>query len=104
MKDKTKMMELKSVIVRDLQLVKEEEMLASENIEMLRDKLIHVIKLLLHTDYQRLLNAMYRLDINEKLFREAFSGMHSPSVAARLADLVIEREKEKIETRKKYKS
>ena len=104
MNDKIDMVELQSVIVKDLHLEKEEEMLTSENIEMFRDKLIQVINLLLHTDYHRLLNAMYRLDINEKLFREAFSGMHSPNVAARLADLVIEREKEKIETRKKYKS
>jgi hypothetical protein len=104
MNENNDLTELRGVIVRDLHLEKEEEMLTSENFEILRQKLIEVINLLLHTDYHRLLNAMYRLDINEKLFREAFSGMHSPNVAARLADLVIEREKEKIATRKKYRS
>jgi hypothetical protein len=95
---------LKKMIVRDLQLEKEEDLLKSDSIGLLKEKLTGLINGLLHKDYHRLLNAMYRLDIDEKLFRDAFSGMHSPGVASRLADLVIKREIEKARTRKKYRT
>ncbi len=96
--------ELKKLIIRDMRLDTEENILTGDNMEMLRIKLIDVINMLMQSDFQRLLNAMYRLDIDEKLFRDALSDVHSPSVAGRLADLVINRELEKIKTRKKYGS
>lgn len=95
--------ELNKLIIKDLDLEKEAELLSVPDLAILREKLIEVINLLLQKDYQRLVNAMYRLDIDERLFREAISGMHSPNVAARLADLVINRELEKINTRRKYR-
>ena len=94
--------ELKSLIAVDLHLEKDEAMLNISNIETIKKKLIEVINMLLQNDYHRLVNAMYRLDINEKLFRETISGLHSPGVAARLADLVIDREIEKVKTPKRY--
>ena len=90
-------------MLRDMDLDAEGDFLQSQDLKLFREKLTEVINILLHRDYHRLLNAMYRLDINEKLFREAMSGMHSPNVASRLADLVIDREIEKIKTRKKYR-
>ena len=104
MDEQAEAQELKDLIVRDLELHNEENLLTEENQDKILEKLTQIIKILLVKDYHRLVNAMYRLDINEKLFREAISGMHSPNVASRLAELVLNREKEKIETRKKYKS
>lgn len=103
MEEKSETVELKSLIVHDLHLEKEEEMLQCQNMELLKRNLIEVINMLLLKDYHRLVNAMYRLDIDEKLFRETISGLHSPNVASRLADLVIDREFEKVKSRKKYK-
>jgi hypothetical protein len=104
MEDEKEIRELKALVIRDLQLEKNESEVLSEDIQNFRERLIQAIELLLHNDYPRLLNAMYRLDIDERLFREALSGMHSPNVSGRLADLVIKREMEKIKTRNKYKS
>ena len=94
--------ELKKLIVRDMSLDAEEKIFAAENMERLKEKLTDAINILLQTDFQKLLNAMYRLDIDEKLFRDTLSDVHSPSIAGRLADLVINREMEKVKTRKKY--
>lgn len=104
MEEGTESRELKSLIVRDLELQKEEDLLTENSQDEILEKLTEIINILLVKDYHRLVNAMYRLDINEKLFREAISGMHSPNVASRLAELVLNREKEKIKMRKKYKS
>ncbi len=95
--------ELTGIIVKDMQLEMEADLLKSDDMEMFRQKLIEVINLLLHKDYHRLVNAMYRLDIDEKSFRDVISGLHSPNVAARLAELIISRELEKVKTRRKYK-
>jgi hypothetical protein len=96
--------ELKKLIIRDMQLETDERALTAGTVEAFKEKLINVINLLLQSDFPRLMNAMYRLDIDEKLFRDALSGLHSPNVAARLADLVINRELEKIRTRNKYRT
>ena len=95
--------ELTGLILKDMDLGTESGLLQSGDLEMLRQKLIEVINMLLHKDFHRLVNAMYRLDINEKSFRDVISGMHSPNVAARLAELVINRELEKIKSRKEFR-
>ncbi len=95
--------EIKSLIVNDLGLEEEKPLLQAENLQVLKERLTALINTLLQKDYHRLVNAMYRLDIDEKQFREVISGLHSPNVAARLADLVIARELAKVETRKKFR-
>ena len=104
MEEKAEAIELRGMIVSDLHLEKENDFLQVSDMDLLKERLVDVINHLLQHDYAQLINAMYRLDIDEKLFREAISGMHSPNVASRLADLVIRRELEKIQSRKKYKS
>ena len=103
MEEQAESRELKNLIVRDLDLQKGEDLLIQENQDEILEKLTEIINILLVKDYHRLVNAMYRLDIDEKLFRDAISGMHSPHVAARLAELVLNREKQKIKMRQKYK-
>ncbi len=104
MEDKEETNEIKSLIINDMHLQEEKELLEADNINMLKEKLVKMINTLLQNDYHRLVNAMYRLDVDEKKFREVFSGLHSPNVASRLADLVIARELAKINTRKKFRS
>jgi hypothetical protein len=69
----------------------------------LKDKLKIVIDHLLQTDFEKLLSIMYRLDINESRFKNVISGMYGNDVSGTLAEIVIERELQKVETRKKYK-
>lgn len=55
---------------------------------------------LLDYQFERLLQAMYRIDIPEQDFRSALTG--EAPVAPALAELVLQREIQKIETRERY--
>jgi hypothetical protein len=61
-----------------------------------------ICELLLH-DYQKLLTLLYRIDVNEKKFQEAFKAGSSELISDKIAILVIEREIEKVESRNKYR-
>lgn len=77
-----------------------------ENISVYRFDEIQIIleqeiTRLLNTDFSKLLQIMYRLDINEDKFKKALSS-NLPSQSITL--LVIQRQIQKAETRKKYSS
>jgi len=50
-----------------------------------------------------LVNILYKIDINEKKLSQLFSGKNRDSIPATLADLIIERQLQKIKLRKLYK-
>ena len=56
---------------------------------------------LIDSDFERLLQVLYRIDIDELKVKKAFA--NSDSVANSLAKLILAREIQKIETRKKYR-
>jgi hypothetical protein len=58
---------------------------------------------LLLNDYQKLLALLYRIDVNEEKFQNAFKSDSSTLISDKIAMLIIEREIEKAEWRKKYK-
>jgi hypothetical protein len=68
-----------------------------------RNLSLAICELLLH-DYQKLLNLLYLIDVNEKKFQDAFKDGTTEHISDRIATLVIERELQKVELRKKYKS
>lgn len=70
--------------------------------EQLRAALCKRLAELLEDDFGGLVNAMYRLDIAESRFKEALSGGTTMQIASRLADIVLERELKRLETRRKY--
>ena len=59
---------------------------------------------LLHTNTQKLFGILYRHDVSEKLLRQALLADDSRQIAENVARLVIEREKQKLEFRKRYQS
>lgn len=63
--------------------------------------LTKVIKQLLDHDFERLLHGLYRIDVDENKVKVA---MTTNNVAENIARLIIERELQKVETRKKYSS
>ena len=69
----------------------------------LREKVKSVIDHFLQSDFEKLLHIMYRLDIDESLFKAVISGTYGNDVSGKLADIVLERELKKMETRKRYK-
>lgn len=96
---------LSELIHRDLQLDEEESLFKNEKIDLsnLHEKLSLLVAYLLENDMHRLLNAMYRLDVSEARFHEAMQSSTKQEAAIRIADLIIEREMQKVKTRLHYR-
>jgi hypothetical protein len=71
--------------------------------EELKQMLQVFIKELLEYDFEKLCNLAYRHDIHENQFNEALQETGVEEQAARIADLVIEREMQKVESRRAYR-
>jgi len=105
MKDE-KYLILNELISKDLQLDEEESLVSGEekiDLNILHKKLSILVAYLLENDMHRLLNAMYRLDVSEAKFHQAMQSDSKEDAAFRIADLIIEREMQKVKTRLHYK-
>lgn len=71
------------------------------NYELFVKELTRAIQYLIDTDFEKLMHLLYRVDVSEQKVKQAFGLEHD--VAHELALLVIEREKQKVITRAKYK-
>ena len=95
--------DISGLVVSDFNLEDKRDSLISNDFEEFREKLQDLINYLLDHDFERLLNAMYRLDINEDKFRKALGNQQSENIARDIAELVIDREMQKVITRRKYR-
>ena len=86
------------MVVKDLNI--EDQGLVFSNMEMLEDWLAREISLLIDQDFERLMNILYRIDVNEEKTKMAFA---SSDTAKTIARLIIDRELQKVATREKYK-
>lgn len=59
---------------------------------------------LLNTNFDRLISILYRLDVNENKLRSLLNANPAEDAGKLIARLMIERQAEKIASRKKYKS
>ncbi len=71
--------------------------------ESLKEALFKAILELLNNDFEKLGAIMYRLDVNEKLFWTALEANSMEERAGQITELVIEREKQRLASRKRYK-
>lgn len=104
--DKEEYLILGDLISKDLQLEGDDELIGVEDIPDINNfhkKLSILIAYLMENDMHRLLNAMYRLDVSEARFHEAMQRLSKEEVASHIADLVLERELQKVKTRLHYK-
>ena len=85
---------------RDFELSPAEEL---ATLQALQEKIASVISQLLRNNPERLLNLMYRLDIDENKFRFVIQNGPEENVARQLAELVLEREMQKVYWRNKYR-
>jgi hypothetical protein len=70
--------------------------------EKTREELIFLINELINKDFQSLIQLLYRIDVNEKKIRFFLEeNLHKDSADV-ITDLIIERQLQKIESRKKY--
>ena len=74
-----------------------------ERLEEFRKYLTKKMRDLLDNNYNLLINTLYRIDVSEKKLSELFSEKNKESIPGKLADLIIERQIEKINFRKKYR-
>lgn len=74
-----------------------------EKLEEFKKYLTEKMKDLLDNNYNLLINTLYRIDISETKLGALFSSKNKEPIPAKLADLIIERQIEKINFRKRYR-
>jgi len=74
-----------------------------ERLEEFRKYLAERMKDMLDNNYNLLINTLYRIDISERKISELFSSKNKESIPGKLADLIIERQIEKIDYRRRYR-
>jgi hypothetical protein len=97
-----KIEKLTELIVQDLKMEEDEGLINIGDLEELKEKLEKIVAYLLDNDFERLINAMYRLDINEEKFKMAVSGLHKKDTSREIVELIVSREIQKLRTRIKY--
>jgi len=70
--------------------------------EELHRMLIDYINTLLSSGLEKLISLLYRLDINENKIRESLSDNVGEDAAPLIANLIIERQEQKIKSRQQY--
>ena len=74
-----------------------------ERLEEFRKYLTARMKEMLENNYNLLINTLYRIDISEKKLSQLFSSKNKESIPEKLTELIIERQIEKINFRKRYR-
>lgn len=69
-----------------------------------KKKLIDLLNDLINNDFDALVQLLYRIDINEKRIRYFLREKNNSDAASVIADLIIERQLQKAESRKTYRS
>ena len=75
-----------------------------DHIAALRQWLIENIAWLVDNDFERLLTILYRIDVSEQKVKMMIEQNEGENTSEILADLILERQAQKIESRKKFKS
>ena len=105
-KEKQQVVEIVKFVEKDFLISNNNSLIPSADIaslEEFRKYLTERIKILLDEKFDTLVNILYRIDISEKKLSQLFSGKNRDSIPASLADLIIERQLQKIRLRKMYK-
>ena len=70
-------------------------------LEELKQKLALHINHLINHDFEKLVSLLYRIDVNENKIRQLLKQEEGENAAGLMADLIIERQLQKIESRRK---
>lgn len=92
-----------NLINRHFQLPETELGTDISSLPELEQALAALINNLLDQDMPRLLNAFYRIDLDEKIFKKIIASESPNQIGIALAREVIKRELEKVKTREKYR-
>lgn len=86
------------ILLQQLEAVKEKNDI-SDN---LRQKLSEYINELINTDFEKLVQLLYRLDIDEKKLKKVLHDNPGHNAAEMISDLIIERQLQKIQSRQQF--
>ncbi len=70
--------------------------------ENVRDELVALVNELINNDFNSLIQILYRIDVSEQKIRKYLNENEGNNAADLLADLIIERQLQKIKSRKMY--
>lgn len=90
-----------------IQLIKTElaiELPGKISMGELREKLRQQINEMITTDFQRLVSLLYRVDVNEEKLKSLLIENQGEDAGKIIAELVIERQMQKIKTRREFNS
>lgn len=71
---------------------------------LIREKMVHAFSWLLDNDISKMMNILYRADVDEDKLKSLLVSRSQLPSAEIIADEYISRQKQKVETRKKYSS
>jgi len=91
--------DLTAIINQELGLLLPEQISADE----LRRRLSVHINYLIEHDFQKLVSVLYRVDVNEKKLKQLLKENPGEDAGLIIADLIIERQLQKIKSRKEYR-
>jgi len=76
----------------------------SENLteNQLREALVKTFEYLVEDNFQKLLQILYKTDVDQYKLKELLANSEGKSTAEIIADAYVERQKQKVETWKKY--
>ena len=77
-------------------------LIEKDNVEKIRVQLIDLINELINKDFRALLQILYRIDVDEKKIRYYLEENINEDSASVLADMIIKRQLQKIESRKDF--
>ncbi|HUS00894.1 MAG TPA: hypothetical protein VMY77_04165 [Chitinophagaceae bacterium] len=79
------------------------ELPADISMEKLRQKLVIFINHLIQNDFSNLVSILYKIDVDEGKLKRVLREDAGKDAAGIIADLILERELQKIESRKLFK-
>lgn len=91
-------------LITDINQSLEISLSSSVSEEELRKQLTSHINHLIDHDFEKLVFYLYRIDVNENKMRTLLDQREGENAAELIADLIIERQLQKIESRKKFKN
>jgi hypothetical protein len=77
--------------------------ISAENQQQIKDILVSELIQLILKSPEKLWNILYRIDVNEAKVKQIFSNSEPMLIAPELADLIIERMLQKVQSRMAYK-
>ena len=72
--------------------------------DLFRKELAAYIHLLINNDFEKLISILYRLDVSEKKLKKLLAEKTAGDAGILIADAIIERQLQKITSRKKHSS